>query len=923
MSSTGTLPPPPSREPAFERFREWLRSLLGARDQASSAVMAPAAKSTAKDAIQLLHFHEILVDEHAAIKQRRNAIAKKEKGAADGPTDVMQLRPKPSTPADGPTTKHGPVLPQSKVIPLPDLERVTPNYDRLKGSIPGSSKPSASGDTPKGDPKDPSLDPTRSRPLMHDTIGLSLSGGGIRSASVCLGAMQALNAKGAFNRISYLSTVSGGGYIGAATVAGMNKTGGEFPFGQDNDVRDTRSVGHIRNYSNYLMPRGYSFLHNATEALVVIARGLLANAVFVTAGLLALALITAYAFPAYTDLKHGSFLIRLVDRLLGYAHIGPIVTDTPGWLAQAWALSIVMVGLLALLLLLWAWRCSRTTHRAGDVGSRSIVIARRVAYATAAVALLDAVPWLIQMLGDAYDYLETSPGVRRALPTGLITTAVSIAAFASKIANFLKTTAHAPGLWTILRRGLARVALIFAALIVPAFLVFVFLHITAWFMPDAMPYHDYQSTIPLLWGWLALLLLVILAATYRPNAYSLNRFYRDRLSQAFLFDPTTFPPPVRAEAAASGPRASRSSGPTPLNELRLSKLDSAASPYLLINAAMNLQGSREANGRGRHADFFIMSKLYTGSELSRYISTGGNVATRTMEDIDPRFDLATAIATSGAAISSNMGSQTNGLLAPTLALLNVRLGYWLPNPIAIMKRSARLKAMSQDVIDTLRTPLFLWKEMTGQIHEGSDYIYLTDGGHIENLGIYELLRRGCQLIIAIDAEADPEFAFPSLVRLERHARIDLGVRIDLPRQAITDVSQKVSAAFRGEATAPPNPAGHGPHAAIGRIYYPALDDQPGAVGTLLYIKSSLSGDERDYILDYKRRNPDFPHETTGDQFFSEEQLEVYRALGFHMLARVIDGRDGVAWNDEGEGAWLSARDAIDEVRRLLKLPALV
>jgi hypothetical protein len=76
----------------------------------------------------------------------------------------------------------------------------------------------------------------------------------------------------------------------------------------------------------------------------------------------------------------------------------------------------------------------------------------------------------------------------------------------------------------------------------------------------------------------------------------------------------------------------------------------------------------------------------------------------------------------------------------------------------------------------------------------------------------------------------------------------------------------------------PPVVGCGPHVAVGCIDYGA-----GKSGWLVYVKSSLSGDENDYIRDYARRFPRFPHETTGDQFFSEEQFEVYRALGFHAM----------------------------------------
>jgi hypothetical protein len=81
-----------------------------------------------------------------------------------------------------------------------------------------------------------------------------LSGGGIRSAAVCLGALQALNQHHRIKAVDYLSTVSGGGYMGSCLSAAMTAGAGQFPFGAD--VFDTRAVSHLRNYSNHLLPRG-------------------------------------------------------------------------------------------------------------------------------------------------------------------------------------------------------------------------------------------------------------------------------------------------------------------------------------------------------------------------------------------------------------------------------------------------------------------------------------------------------------------------------------------------------------------------------------------------------------------------------------------------------------------------------------------
>ncbi|WP_461319336.1 hypothetical protein [Bradyrhizobium barranii] len=279
------------------------------------------------------------------------------------------------------------------------------------------------------------------------------------------------------------------------------------------------------------------------------------------------------------------------------------------------------------------------------------------------------------------------------------------------------------------------------------------------------------------------------------------------------------------------------------------------------------QAVRDANRRGRNADFFLFSPAYIGSVATTYCKT------EKME-LDTGLDPATAMAVSGAAFSSNMGANSIKALTATLALLNVRTGYWLKNPKALSQPGKRLTS----------NRWYLLNEITGRLTENSEDVYLTDGGHIENLGIYELLRRRCKVIVAVDAEADPAMRFPSFLALQRYARIDLGVRIWMPWDKIR--SRTITNMGDGGSAESPTIEEAGPHAAIGRIEYDG-----GQEGWLLYIKSSLSGDENDYVRDYGRRYTAFPHETTGDQFFSEEQFEAYRALGFHIAIRLLRGQD--------------------------------
>jgi hypothetical protein len=156
------------------------------------------------------------------------------------------------------------------------------------------------------------------------------------------------------------------------------------------------------------------------------------------------------------------------------------------------------------------------------------------------------------------------------------------------------------------------------------------------------------------------------------------------------------------------------------------------------------------------------------------------------------------------------------------------------------------------------------------------------------------------IVIAVDAEADPDMSFGSLVNLQRYARIDFGVRLDLPWGPIQDATRQASAKNLKSGGEPPK-APHGPHCALGAIYYPRKNGEktgPNNTGVLLYIKSSLTGDENDYVIEYKRRNPSFPHETTLDQLFTEEQFEAYRNLGFHAVNSAFKLEDKVSMNPD-------------------------
>ena len=228
------------------------------------------------------------------------------------------------------------------------------------------------------------------------------------------------------------------------------------------------------------------------------------------------------------------------------------------------------------------------------------------------------------------------------------------------------------------------------------------------------------------------------------------------------------------------------------------------------------------------------------------------------------LSLGTAVTISGAAASPNMGYHSSPVVTFLLTLLNVRLGAWLGNP-----------GLAGDETFFLSYPNFtvlpIVAEAFGLTNDSSPYVYLSDGGHFENLGLYEMVLRRCHYIVISDAGQDPECSFTDLGDAVRKIRIDLGICIDFDDIRIfgrddTECDRK-----------------QGCHAAIGRIRYSQVDGNDAPDGVIVYIKPACYGNEPRDIYEYFKTNTAFPHESTSDQFFSESQFESYRMLGVHTM----------------------------------------
>ena len=334
---------------------------------------------------------------------------------------------------------------------------------------------------------------------------------------------------------------------------------------------------------------------------------------------------------------------------------------------------------------------------------------------------------------------------------------------------------------------------------------------------------------------------------FEINIFGLNQFYRSRLARCYL-GATRWAPGFRK--------------PQPFikfdgeDDMRLSALsDEFRGPFPILNCALNLAGSSDLSLHTRHSASFSLTPLRCGADrpLVGYAptrSTAGSFAGGVM--------LGQAVAISGAAASPNMGYNTSPLVAFLLTMFNVRLGWWFPNP-----RGPRWKKPGLGF-----SLYYLVKELFGIADDNNYFLSVSDGGHFENLGIYELVRRRCKVIIAADAECDEQLQFGSLGNVVRICETDFGAKIKIDVGSIRLQAGGLSLA----------------HCSVGTINY-----SNGSIGYLIYLKSSISGDEPVGIAQYRSIHPSFPHQTTADQFFSEDQFESYRQLGLHVVRQSMRG----------------------------------
>lgn len=757
------------------------------------------------------------------------------------------------------------------------------------------------GDGPRPTPLEEVLEAELGEAPARPLLGLALSGGGIRSATFNLGLLQGLERLGLLKGFDYLSTVSGGGYIGAFWSRGRARGLGDgelFDNGAEGeptaDVRGVQAIDHLRQFGNFLAPRFGIFsydtgrvvatMFNAVLPAMVVSLALL---VLVSSGWLTLArllfdgralgpgsvgsvtvaAVTLVALlvcellwvqgrePAHRSASVLAFLLALLvapaawhlllervgedaSAALYSTGVLPLVgegTPSVAWLwllapCLAWAVGIALVVAARTLAARWTDSPRERSIRAAFERSQA-----RLAFLACAWLALS----LLWFGGAMLHRLVNDPGTDGVTLTGVGGAIAALGVALTRIqqlAGRLTAGGGQTGLLSRLGPALPRLLAYAFLALVSASVMALLVELGAGAAAGAAP--GSVIALPPALGWTvagAALVTLLALLFFDPNEMGIHGFYRSRLVRAYL-----------GASNPDGVAARKQTEELPGDDLPLDEL-AGGGPFHLVCCAANDQGADALSNLNRGARSAVLSRAGIGvdgvwARWSRY----GKREVPT---------LGSAITASGAAFNTLMGSYTRELgpaVTFFMAMFNLRLGLWIAHPERARARrpTGRLLAGGR-----------FYREMLGRVRADAREVHLSDGGHFENLGVYELVRRRCRVIVASDCGADPAVTFADVARLVRLVRRDFGVDIRI------DVSPLRPHPETGLARQP---------MVAGDIYYP-----DGDTGLLLLFKPTIVGNEPVDVAQYRTRNARFPHESTGDQFYDEAQWESYRRLGQH------------------------------------------
>jgi rhodanese-related sulfurtransferase len=758
------------------------------------------------------------------------------------------------------------------------------------------------------------------KPREGHRTGICCSGGGIRSAAFNLGALQVLQEREEFENADYLAGVSGGSYICAALAMVANEPEEDKTWQQSDDsdpslfgkgkkapfARNSPEEQYLRNRSSYMASDGAAKIYLGVRLTL----GLLVNVLF-------LAVPVAIA----------SIVLGLVlDGLWGRLSAGK---PAPPW--ELWA---APAGLVFLAFVVAAWVVVRrpgheNARKFSETWSARIVIAA-VAFAVVFVAL-PALAVVAVSIKDAGKGASVAVGAGGSA-LGIAGLLAGVFAYAREAITALRKVAGSGGRMAALMARV-RKALPFLAAAIAGPLLFLIIAAAAMAWAIDSPHHHTAFWIG---AGGALFLWVVVYLSLDITSMSLHPFYKRRLCSAFAL--RRVPVEVVGEKRATAGIGQDTVGVAVERNyeelLPISKTHMAKGPQLIVCAAANVSDPA-ATPPGRQVTSFTFSSSTVGGPLvgamdmkayedafdehcwdspdwwkrirGRVDDTG---VARWVSDSAPvkqwqrlrkwvrdngrarDFSLPAAVAMSGAALSPSMGKETRHSLRFLLALANIRLGVWVPNP----RWAAYLRETSKDLTKKQKEgthdkedkkerrrmrrelgrfgrprPGWLIKELFGSNRIDARYLYVSDGGHYENLGLVELLRRGCTRVFCFDASGGEFAALGDALAL---ARSELGVEIEIDPMPLLPKGEP-PIAKRATAT--------------GTIRYP-----DGEEGVLIYARNVMPPDGPWDVRAYQLDDPAFPHNSTADQLYTDQRFEAYRALGTAAAVRAVERMEELA-----------------------------
>jgi hypothetical protein len=763
---------------------------------------------------------------------------------------------------------------------------------------------------------------------LGDHWAICCSGGGVRSAAYCLGALQSLDEGGLLAKARWILGVSGGSYIAASRALVAH----DLPAGTPDRAYapGTAEECNLRYNTRYIAPNAATVLVGVLSLLL----GAIVTFILVLA-------------PLYAVAHAWGWLLRGEGVLVPAGHAMTAAVTGLAW----WLPPVIAAGLtLALFGYWWLTLAPAGGRRRGparwwaslkpddrDRGANRATLVSWAATLTAglALAMLAAPPlisWLTGRqgsLGTIAHFLGFGPRPAWSLPAlaGLVAAVAAVARFCQ--AGLARSTAAGgaatgqakgavtqPGLVTQVTGMLRQQVLpwLASAVIVVGGAVLALL----WTSDGARAGFTRGQLWPVV---VALAVTLLTRVAVNVNRMSMHDFYRWRLADAFAV--------TRRAAEARNPLRARAlfaeAAATRLSQLGQDQ-GAAAGPGLVICATANINADRDVPpGQGGYCVTFDPDHVTLHGEKGR---PGENPAQARTSDYEAlvghrRCTLFDVSAISGAAISPLMGAATRQAYRILLTSTNVRLGVWLPHPAVVQAarrwmgrttdrgtdrwwawrplflllwywlphplwdrnadRNSTREARLWAHVLTLRLrgprsgalwyralqPTFglLWAEAAGHLSYRATWMYVTDGGHYDNLGLVEALRRGASHIVVLDASGDKADTWFTLGGAMALARADAGVDIELDPTTMVQAGRKLAP---GQVV---RPWAHGTFSRAHEV--PGLPRS----GEIWVCKLGWWTGAPWDVLAYARNHPSYPCDSTLEQLYDATEFEAYRELG--------------------------------------------